>query len=461
MCSIDHPHVALLAFPFGTHAAPLLSLARSLAASAPPGASFSFVSNRRSVSSLSPSVPPSDNIRFYEVSDGAPDAAASVAASGVPEDPEEEVRLFMKETPGNYRRALEAAVEGCGGTRVTYIIADAFLWFVGEIAAEDGVGWVPLWTGGPCSFQAHLYTDLLRDRIGVGEEADLDADLEFIPGLAGLRVRDLPEDTVTGDLNGAFATMLHRMATELPRSTAAAIVLNSFEGLHPEIDADLATKFRKSLPIGPLNLLLPSPAAPEPVRSGCLAWLDKFEPDSVVYVSFGTVVGLPPSELAELALGLESSGLPFLWSLKDPARAQLPVGFLDRTKDRGLVVPWVPQVAVLEHGAVAAFLSHCGWNSVLESMTCGVPMVCRPFLGDQMMNSRVVSQVWEVGVRLENGPMTRTNVTDAVRTVVADDEGRKMRERAAKLGEKATGSVRPDGSSVRNLKTLLEIVIAR
>nr|BAD83701.1 anthocyanidin 3-O-glucosyltransferase [Iris x hollandica] len=460
MGSVEHPHIALLAFPFGTHAAPLLSLAHSLAASAPPGTFFSFVSSRRSVSSLSLSVSPSDNIRFYEVSDGSP-VLAPAAASGMLEDPEEEVRLFMKETPGNYRRALEAAVEGCAGTRVTCIIADAFLWFVGEIAAENGVGWVPLWTGGPCSFQAHLYTDLLRDRIGVGEKADLDADLQFIPGLASLRVRDLPEDIVTGHLDGAFATMLYRMATELPRSTST-IILNSFEGLHPEIDADLATKFRKPLPIGPLNLLFPSPAVPEPVSSSrCLAWLDKFEPDTVVYVSFGTVVDLPPSELAELALGLESSGSPFLWSIKDPAKAKLPAGFLDRTRDRGLLVPWIPQVAVLNHNAVAAFLSHCGWNSVLESMTCGVPMVCRPFLGDQMLNSKVVSQVWKVGVRLHNGPMTSTNVAEAIKTVVAGDEGKNMRDRAAKMREKATGSVRPDGSSVRNLNTLLEIVFAR
>nr|ADK75021.1 UDP-glucose: anthocyanidin 3-O-glucosyltransferase [Freesia hybrid cultivar] len=445
MGSADRSHVALLAFPFGTHAAPLLSLGLNLASSAPHGTTFSFLSNRRPVS-----LPPNSAIKFYEIADGSdPEHEGHV-------HPEEEVRVFMEETPGNYKKALEAAVDRCGGQRVTCIVADAFLWFVGDIAAEFGVHWVPLWTGGPCSFLAHLYTDMLRNKIGTGKEADPDEDLQFLPGLSGFRVRDLPDDIVTGDLTGAFASLLHRMSIEIPRS-AAAIAINTFEGLHPDIDADLASKFKKSLPIGPLNLL--NPTLNQPDRFSCLAWLDKFEPHSVAYVSFGTLAALTEAELVELASGLEQSGVPFLWSLKEPG--QLPAGFLDRTKDRGLVVPWVPQAEALKHVAVGASLSHCGWNSVMESVTSGVPMLCRPFLGDQTMNARAVSHVWKVGVTFENGTMTRANVAEAMKKVVVGEEGRKMRERAAAIREMAAGSVRPGGSSVQNFKALLDIVIAR
>ncbi|XP_020251617.1 UDP-glycosyltransferase 78D2-like, partial [Asparagus officinalis] len=171
---------------------------------------------------------------------------------------------------------------------------------------------------------------LLRREIGIEGDAlslKLDKDLDFIPGLSGLRARDLPEGIVTGDITGKFATLLHKMGLELPSATAVA--LNSFQGINPDLESDFAAKFKKSLHVGPLNLLNP-----------------------------------------------------------------LPAGFLDRTVDRGIVVPWAPQVDVLAHEAVGAFVTHCGWNSVLESITGGVPMLCRPFLGDQMLNARAVAHVW-------------------------------------------------------------------
>lgn len=162
MGSVDSPHVALLAFPFGTHAAPLLSLARALAAASPAGVVFSLLTSSRSAASLSLSVSSSDspNLRIVQISDGCPAGYTAPA-----DDPEEEVRLFMRETPGNFKKGLEEAEEAAGGTRVTCVVSDAFLWFAGELAEEAGAPWVALWTGGPCSLSAHVYTDLLRQKI--------------------------------------------------------------------------------------------------------------------------------------------------------------------------------------------------------------------------------------------------------------------------------------------------------
>nr|QZX42571.1 flavonoid 3-o-glucosyltransferase [Lycoris sprengeri] len=457
-----HRHVALLAFPFGTHAAPLFSLASALAAASPSSAGvvFSFLTSARSAASLGTSTCP-PNLRIFEVSDGRPEG--HVAAF---EHPQEEVKRFMAETPRNFESAMEAAVGTAGGLRITCLISDAFLWFVGEMAAGMGVPWVALWTGGPCSLSAHLYTDLLRGKFGVmgkGMDAGLpdaslsngDEDLGFIRGLAGLRIRDLPDGIVSGDIAGKFAELLHKMGQKLP--TADAVALNSFEGLNSDLDLDFTSKFKKSLQIGPLNLLNPSQS--EPDRYNCIQWLNRLEPSSVLYISFGTIMNLQPPELAELAEGLEASGVLFLWSLKDFAREHLPAGFLDRTKDRGLVIPWVPQVEVLGHAAVGAFVTHCGWNSVLESITGGVPMVCRPFLGDQMMNARTVSHVWRVGVGFEGGAMKKDEVVRVLERVVKDEEGRIMRERMKALKEIAVRAVQPGGSSVQNVKSLLEIVI--
>lgn len=166
---LDAPHVALLAFPFGTHAAPLFSLSCALAAAA-PGAAFSFLNSARSNASLTRSAaaagPAPDNLRVYDVTDGCPTGYKIPA-----DDPEEEVRLFLRVTPGNFREAL-AAVEDGEGRKVSCLVSDAFLWFAGKMAEEMGVPWVALWTGGPASLVAHLYTDLLRLKIGAGKQGN-------------------------------------------------------------------------------------------------------------------------------------------------------------------------------------------------------------------------------------------------------------------------------------------------
>ncbi|XP_008801969.1 anthocyanidin 3-O-glucosyltransferase 7-like [Phoenix dactylifera] len=448
---LDAPHVALLAFPFGTHAAPLFSLARALAAAA-PGAAFSFFNSARSNASIARSTaaagPAPENLRVYDVADGCPTGYEIPA-----DDPEEEVRVFLGLTPANFREKMAAAD---GGRKVSCLMSDAFLWFAEEMAEEMGVPWVPLWTGGPASLAAHLHTDLLRLTIGAGKQdvpARADEHLNFVPGLSSLRVRDLPEGVVFGNLNSEFSRLLHRMADKLPR--AAAVALNTFAGLDPALDVEFAARFNTSLPIGPLNLLAPSP--PEPDRHACLPWLDRQAPSSVAYVSFGTVISLPTAELAELAAGLEASGAPFLWSLKDECKERLPVGFLDRTGSRGLLVPWAPQVEVLGHVAVGAFVTHCGWNSVVESLEGGVPMLCRPFLGDQRINARVVSHVWKIGIGFEGGTLTCSGVEEALDVILKTEEGKRMRERAGKLRNKAVRAIDQDGSSVQNFKALVRI----
>nr|AIU39033.1 UDP glucose-flavonoid 3-O-glucosyltransferase 1 [Narcissus tazetta subsp. chinensis] len=444
-------HVALLAFPFGTHAAPLFSLARALATATPSAGevSFTFLTSARSAASLGTATCP-PNLRIFEVSDGRPEEHASTV--------EQLVGRFMAATPGNFESAMEAAVGATGGLRFTCLISDAFLWFVGEMAAGMEVPWVALWTGGPSSLSAHLHTDLLRGKFGVEEkDASLDEDLGFIRGLSGLRIRDLPDGITSGDVTGKFSQLVHMMGRKLP--TADAVVFNSFQGLNSDLDLDLTSKLKKTIPIGPIHLWDPTESRPD--RFNCVQWLDQIGPATVVYISFGTHVNLQPPELAELAEGLEASGFLFLWSLKDSAKEHLPAGFLDRTKDRGLVVPWVPQVEVLAHAAVGAFVTHGGWNSVLESITGGVPMVCRPFLGDQMMNARAISHVWKVGARFEGGAMKKDEVVRVLGRVVEEEEGRMMRERMRGLKEIAVRAVRAGGSSVQNLESLVEMVVGR
>ncbi|ONK73693.1 uncharacterized protein A4U43_C04F34290 [Asparagus officinalis] len=170
-------------------------------------------------------------------------------------------------------------------------------------------------------------------------------------------------------------------------------------------------------------------------------WLDEQRPASVIYVSFGSWVGpIEPEKMAELALGLEATKQPFLWALRNdgPWRDGLPSGFLDRTTGRGKIVDWAPQEAVLAHGAVGCFVTHCGWNSTVEAIRYGKKFVCYPISGDQFLNCEYIVKVWRIGVKIEG--LERREVEESVRKVITEDEeGEGIQERVLGLREKVMG----------------------
>ena len=160
-----------------------------------------------------------------------------------------------------------------------------------------------------------------------------------------------------------------------------------------------------------------------------LPWLDKQKPTSVAYISFGIVAAVPPNEFVALAEALEASGVPFLWSLKDNFKQILPNGFVQWTSLQGKIVPWAPQSHVLAHSTVGVYVTHCGstvgvyvthcgYNSVFESIVGQVPMICRPILGDNMMNGRMVEAVWGIGVRVEGGVFTKNGMLKSLELVL-------------------------------------------
>ncbi|XP_057515029.1 anthocyanidin 3-O-galactosyltransferase F3GT1-like [Actinidia eriantha] len=158
--SSSNRHVAVLAFPFSTHAGLLLGLVRRLAA-AVPNTTFSFYSTAKSNESLF-SVPKPENIKPYSVWDGVPEG---YVFSGNIED---NVNLFLEAAEKGFTGAMRMA-EAETGRRIRCVMADAFLWFSGSVAEEMGVLWVPLWTSGACSLSVHCYTDLIRETVGIDE----------------------------------------------------------------------------------------------------------------------------------------------------------------------------------------------------------------------------------------------------------------------------------------------------
>uniref|UniRef100_J3LWA0 Uncharacterized protein n=1 Tax=Oryza brachyantha TaxID=4533 RepID=J3LWA0_ORYBR len=229
-----------------------------------------------------------------------------------------------------------------------------------------------------------------------------------------------------------------RCALTMERCTVAA--MRSCPEWEPEALRQVAT----GMPLIPLGLLPPSPdggrrragmtgAAGEGQGSIHL-WLDAQPPGSVVYVALGSEVPLRVDLVHELALGMELAGR-FLWALRKPravadVAAILPLGFPERTRGHGLVATgWAPQLAILAHAAVGAFLTHCGRNSLVEGLAFGKPLVMLPIFGDQGPNARLMEEK-KVGLQVtrdaDDGSFDRHGVAAAVRAVMVDEETRRV-----------------------------------
>lgn len=172
-------------------------------------------------------------------------------------------------------------------------------------------------------------------------------------------------------------------------------------------------------------------------------WLTGQAKKSVIYVALGTEATPSQDQITELAHGLELSGVPFLWVLRqasqssEPGSVNLPSGFEDRVRGRGIVwKSWAPQLKILSHDSVGGFLTHCGWSSIIEGLVNGLPMITLPFIVDQGLNSRVVAGKqlgFEIPRNELNGSYTRSSVAVSVKLVMVEDEGKKFREKAEEM----------------------------
>lgn len=200
-----------------------------------------------------------------------------------------------------------------------------------------------------------------------------------------------------------------------------------------------------------------------------MAWLDKCEEGSVVYVCFGSEVLLKKRQMEELAAGLERSGAPFIWSVKVPTSVHtageygvVPDGFEERVAGRGLVIKgWAPQVAILEHRAVGAFLTHCGWNSVLEGLVAGAMLLAWPMGADQFQNAWLLVEEAGVAVQVCEGLETVPDSTELARAIAESLSGnRSERVRALELKKATLEAVAECGSSYKDLDDLVKELFA-
>ncbi|XP_051148267.1 zeatin O-xylosyltransferase-like [Andrographis paniculata] len=293
---------------------------------------------------------------------------------------------------------------------------------------------------------------------------------------------DVPEEAaaikLTPSSEGAFVPEFAEISSLLiatPKFQAGEIYNTSrvIEGTYLDLlHKGKITGADKQWAMGPFHPLLLKQNTDSKSNNKCLQWLDEQGADSVIYVSFGSTVSLSNTEIAELAEGLARSEQKFLWVLRDADKAdiydgevrrvQLPEGFEERVAGRGFIVrDWAPQLEILGHESTGGFMSHCGWNSCIESISMGVPIAAWPMHSDQPRNSVLITEVLKIGLEVRGWDrreevVSSEMVEQTVRRLMASKEGDMLRQRAADIGKAVRKSVMEDGVGRKELASFIQ-----
>ncbi|KAK7373470.1 hypothetical protein VNO80_06879 [Phaseolus coccineus] len=348
--------------------------------------------------------------------------------------------------------------------RLTALVADAFAFQVLEFAKEFHALSYFYCPGSAMVLSLLLHLPKLDEEVS-GEYKDLAEPIK-LPGCVPLSGVDLPAP-IQNRSSEAYKSFLERAKAMV---IADGIIINTF--LEMESGAiraleEWGNRKIKLYPVGPITQKGSGNEADE-----CLRWLDKQPNSSVLYVSFGSGGTLSQHQINELAWGLELSGQRFLWVLRAPNSSAnaayleaakedplefLPRGFLVRTKEKGMVVAsWAPQVEVLGHSSVGGFLSHCGWNSTLESVQEGVPLITWPLFAEQRMNAVMLADGLKVALRPtfnDDGIVEKEEIAKVINSLMEAEIGQGIRERMRTLRDSAANALK-DGSSKQTLSHL-------
>ncbi|KAM0938403.1 putative UDP-glucuronosyl/UDP-glucosyltransferase [Dioscorea sansibarensis] len=306
-----------------------------------------------------------------------------------------------------------------------------------------------------------LYLPTLHSEMtcGPGELGETPIHIPGIPPIPASHMPDLLRDRDEG--SQALVDVFSRLPD------AKGIIVNSFEFLESTtlktIREGHCLPNRETPPVYCVGPLINESEGGE--RHECLTWLDKQPKGSVVFLCFGSMGRFTAEQVKEIATGLERSEQRFLWVVRSPPDPEnrfatpnqvdldmlLPVGFMERTELRGMVVKeWAPQVEVLNHEATAVFVTHCGWNSVLEGLRAGVGMIAWPLYAEQKMNKVVLVEEMKLAVEMkgsDKGTVAAEEVENRVRWLMESDGGTELRSRAKEMKDRATAALSDGGSS--------------
>ncbi|RLM74525.1 UDP-glycosyltransferase 92A1-like [Panicum miliaceum] len=427
-------HVVLFPFMAQGHLAPFRCLAE-LARRARPGARVTVVATPGTAGPLRASLTADglgDDIGvhalpFDPAGHGLPAGAGTTAGIGS----HQLITLFAaSESLRPAFRHLVAGFRAADPGADVHVMADMFLGWTLGVAREAGASHSAVFTTG--GYGAAVYFSLWGS---VPLPADDAFPLPPFPDVTVCRSQ-LTDHLAAADGTDAWSTFVSKQIAAFAHTDA--LLVNTAESLEPKGLAMLRQLFHVPIyPVGPLLRATPPAREPAPgAKNGgaILAWLDKQPPGSVLYVSFGSQYTIGASQMMELAVGLERSAHRFVWVIRPPAGSDvdgefrpewLPEGFRERVEagGRGLVARcWAPQVEILAHAATGFFLTHCGWNSVQESLGSGVPLLGWPLSAEQFYNAKVLAEEMGVCVEVARGAraaLSGEKLAAAVEAVIA------------------------------------------
>ncbi|XP_030451215.1 UDP-glycosyltransferase 76F1-like [Syzygium oleosum] len=446
----NNHRLVLFPLPFQGHMNPMLQLGRILYTRG-----FSITILHTNFNAPDPSSHP--HFAFRSIANGLDRSEASTL------DIPRLVSLLNARCASPFEECLREMMPspGVDAVPVACLISDQLFSFMCGVAERLKVRALVLRTGGAASLYVYTILPVLKEKGYVPTDGSRseEAVKEFPP----LLVRDIPV------VDSQKPEMMFRLFDNLVKvvKSSTGVIFNTFEELeHPALTSLREVLSVPVFPIGPFHKCCVTSSSSSLLAEdrSCISWLDEQPLKSVIYVSFGSSAAVSNAEILEIALGLADSQQPFLLvvrpgSVGDPEWPEKsPSHFLKALEGRGKIVKWAPQVEVLAHPAVGAFWTHNGWNSTVESISEGVPMLCMPCFADQGVNARYVSDVWGVGVHL-NGGLERENIARAIKRVLVEREGEETRQRALVLKEKASGCLTPGGSSYRGLDGLVNHIL--
>ncbi|KAH7652800.1 UDP-glucuronosyl/UDP-glucosyltransferase protein [Dioscorea alata] len=471
------PHAVCIPYPAQGHITPMLKLAKLLHSN---GFHITFINSEYNHKRLLNSRGPSSldglhDFQYKTIPDGLPPSHFE-ATQDIPSLCQSTMTTCLP----FFRQLLIDLMHprtDSGVPPVTCIIADGVMSFTLDAAVELGIPEFLFWTTSACGFMCYLHYHLLiaKSLAPLKSMEDisngyLETPVEWIPGMKNMRLRDFPSfirTTNREDIMINFA--LHETSRVC---MAKGIILNTFSDLEHEV-LDAMSSMANVPPvytIGPLclmsKLLVPEDSPLAAMDSNlwveeekCLEWLEGKEKGSVVYVNFGSITVMTSQQMVEFAWGLCNSNKEFLWIIRpDLVRgdnAVLPEEFLMKTKERSMLASWCSQEDVLKHPSVGGFLTHCGWNSTMETMCGGVPVICWPFFAEQQTNCKYLCGEWGIGMEIDNN-VKRDEVEVLIRELMDGERGKEMKTKVLEwktLAEKATCH---GGSSFINFQRLVK-----
>ncbi|XP_050209236.1 UDP-glycosyltransferase 84B2-like [Mercurialis annua] len=360
--------------------------------------------------------------------------------------------------------------------KLSCIINNPFVPWVVDVAIEHEIPCAMLWIQ-PCSLYSiyyHFYNKLNPFPTLTNPNMSVE-----LPGLPSLLTQDLPSFVLPTNSFGSLCRLLSTMFLN-SKNEYAWVLGNSFF----ELEKDVINSMDDLYPIRPVGPLVPPSLLGEDqdrnqeievldmwkAEDSCIEWLNKQESASVIYVSFGSIAIFSSKQMDSISKALKNVNRPFLWVVKPSevpspnGNNQLPLGFLEETKDLGLIVPWSPQTKVLSHPSTACFITHCGWNSMLETIAAGVPVIAYPQWTDQPTNAKLIVDVFRIGLRLrpnQDGHVSNDEIENCIGEIMNGPNSKVLRSNAKGLKQAAREAAGNGGSSDRNIQLFVDEIIER